>query len=88
MDNGYLGCFLWAVVNSGLPSGSVVKNLRASAGATGDTGSIPELGRSPGGENGNPLQYSCENNPMDREAWWALVYGVAESWIRVSTHML
>ena len=52
MDNGYLGCFLWAVVNSGLPSGSVVKNLRASAGGL---GSIPGLGRSPGGENGNLL---------------------------------
>ena len=45
-----------------------VKNLPASAGDTQDLCSIPELGRSPGGENGNPLQYSCLGNPMDREA--------------------
>ena len=77
--------FFVAVVNSGLSSCSVVKNL---PGATGDTGSIPGLGRSPGGENGNPLQYSCQDNPMDREAWQALVYGVAKSWTRLSTHIL
>ena len=44
----------------------------------GDPGSIPGLGRSPGGEHGNPLQYSCLENPMDRGAWWATVHGVAE----------
>ena len=49
----------------GFPGGSVVKNLLASAG---DTGSIPGLGRSPGEGNGNPLQYSCLENPMDRRA--------------------
>ena len=43
-----------------------------------DTGSHPGSGRSPGG-NGNPLQYSCLENPMDREAWQAMIYGVAES---------
>ena len=42
-------------------------------------GLIPESGRCPGGENGNPLQYSCLGNPMDRGAWWATVCGVAES---------
>ena len=42
----------------------------------GDLGSIPVLGRSPGEENGNPLQYSCLENSMDREAWWAIVHGV------------
>ena len=45
----------------------------------GDTGSIPESGRSPGGENGNPLQYSCMRNPMQREAWWATVHGAANA---------
>ena len=50
----------------GFPNGSVVKNLPASAG---DAGLIPESGRSPGREDGNPLQYSCLGNPMDRGAW-------------------
>ena len=45
----------------------------------GDLGSIPGLGRSPGRQNGNPLQYSCQENPMDRGAWWATVHGVAKS---------
>ena len=53
----------------------VVKNLPANAGGAGDAGSIPESGRSPGGGNGNPLQYSCLENPMDRGAWWATVMG-------------
>ena len=44
---------------------------------TGDTGWIPGLGRSRGERNGNPLQYSCLGNPMDRGAWWATVHGVA-----------
>jgi len=48
----------------------VVKNLPAN---TGDTGSIPGLGKSPGEENSNPVQYSCLGNPMDRGAWWAIV---------------
>ena len=50
-----------------------------SACNAGDLGSIPESGRSPREENGNPLQYSCLENPMDGEAWWATVYGVTES---------
>ena len=45
----------------------------------GDLGSIPELGRSPGGRHGNPLQYSCLENPMDTGAWWATVHGVTKS---------
>ena len=45
-----------------------------------DMGSIPGSGRYPGVRNGNPLQYSCLENPMDREAWWATVYGVTKSW--------
>ena len=54
----------------GFPGGSVIKNLPAN---TGDAGSFPGLGRSPGGRNGNLLQYSCLGNPMDRGAWWATV---------------
>ena len=57
----------------GLPGGSVVKNLPANADDTGDTGSIPESGRSPGERNGNSLQYFCLENPMDRGAWQATV---------------
>ena len=49
-----------------------------------DLGSIPGSGRSPGEGNGNPLQYSCLENPMDGGAWWATVYGVAKTWTRLS----
>ena len=55
----------------GFPCGSVVKNPPANAGDAGDADSIPGSGRSPGVGNGNPLQYSCLGNPMDRGAWWA-----------------
>ena len=55
----------------GFPGGAVVKNLPANGGDTRDTGSITGLGRSSGVENGNPLQYSCLKNSMDRGAWWA-----------------
>ena len=51
----------------GFPGGSVVKNSPANAGDKGDTGLIPGLGRSPGGGHGNPFQYSCLKNPIDRE---------------------
>ena len=56
-----------------------VKNPPASAGDTGDMGSLPELGRSPGEGRGNTLQHSCLENPMDTGAWWATVQLVAES---------
>ena len=56
-----------------------VKNLSADAEDARDMGSIPESGRSPGEGNGNPLQYSCLENPLDRGAWWAIVRGVTES---------
>ena len=56
-----------------------VKNLSANVGDARDVGSIPGSGRSPGEGNGNPLQYSCLENPLDREAWWAIVCGVTES---------
>ena len=57
----------------------VVKNPPANAGDIRDEGSIPGMGRSPGGGHGNPLQYSCLENPMDRGAWRAIVHRVAES---------
>ena len=58
----------------------VVKNPPANTGDTGDVGSIPGSGRCPGVGNGNPLQYSCLENPMDSAAWWATVHGGAKSW--------
>ena len=61
----------------------VVKNPPANAGDTGDSGLIPGLGRSSGGGNGNPLQYSCLENPMDREALWARVHRVEKNLIRL-----
>ena len=57
----------------------VVKNLPANAGVIRDVGFIPGSARSHGRGNGNPLQYSCLENPMDRGAWWATVHGVAKS---------
>ena len=60
----------------GFPGGS---DGKASVCNAGDLGSIPGSGRSPGEGNGNPLQYSCLENPMDRGAWLATVHGVAES---------
>ena len=67
--------------HKGFPGGSGVK---ASAHNAGDLGSIPGSGRSPGDGNGNPLQYSCLENPMDGGAWWATVHGVTKSWTRLS----
>ena len=61
----------------------VVKNVPANAGDTGDVGSIPGSGRSPGEGHDNPLQYSCLENPKDRGAWWAAVHGVTKSWTRL-----
>ena len=68
----------------GFPGASVVKDLPANAGEAGDLGSIPGWGRSPGGGNGNPLQYSCLGNPMDRGARWATVHKVTKSWTWLS----
>ena len=61
----------------------MVKNPPANAGDARDLGSVPGLGRSPGEGNGNPLQYSCLENPMDRGAWWG-VHGAAKSQTRLS----
>ena len=74
------------MTSRGFPSGSVVKNPPANEGDSGDGGLIPGLGRSLGGGNGNPLQYSCLRNPTDRGAWQATVYRVTKSWTQLSTH--
>ena len=69
----------------------MIKNPPANARDIRDVGSIPALGRSPGGEHGNPPQYSCLENPTDRGAWWATVYRVAKSQMQLkqlSTHYL
>ena len=65
----------------GFPSGSDGKE---SACNTGDLGLIPGPGRSPGGGQGNPLQYSCLENPLDRGAWRATVHGLEKSWTQLS----
>ena len=70
------------------PCGKVTKvfygsDNKASAYNAGDPGSIPGMGRSPGEGNGNPLHYSCLENPMDGGAWWAAVHGVAKSRTRL-----
>ena len=84
-------CFYWSLyllffyimyaVWPGFPGGSEVK---ASASNAGEPGSIPGAGRSPAEGNGNPLQYSCQKNPMDWGAWWAAVHGVTKSRTRLS----
>ena len=61
----------------------MVKDLPANAGNIRDVGSIPGSGRSPGGGHGNPLQYSCLENPTDRGAWQATVHRVAKSWTQL-----
>ena len=61
----------------------MVKNPPANAGDIRDVGSIPGSGRCPGGGHGNPLQYSCLENPMDRSVWWAIVFRVAKSQARL-----
>ena len=73
--------FLSGRGGNGFLSGTAVNNLPDNAG---DTGLIPGLARSPEGENGHPLQYSCLGNPMDRGAWWATVHRVAKSRTRLS----
>ena len=61
----------------------VVKNPPDNAGDGGDAGLISGSGRSPGGGHGNPIQYCCPENPMDRGAYWAKVHGVTKSWTRL-----
>ena len=67
------------ISRTGFPAGTVVKNPPANAGDARDAGWIPGSGRSPGDGSGNPLQYSCLENSMDRGAWWVTVHGVTKS---------
>ena len=86
MENRKLG---FAVHNEGTSQVVlVVKNPPANARGAGDTSLIPGLGKFPGGGHGNPLQYSCLEIPMDRQAWQATVHGVAKSWTQLSTYAL
>ena len=70
----------WCFRHSLYTDGSAGKESACRAGDTGDVGLIPGFGRSPGGGNDNPFQYSCLGNPMDRGAWQAKVHGVTENW--------
>ena len=72
------------LVGRGFPGGTRGKEPPANAGDIRDTNLIPGSGRSPGGGHGNPPQYSCLENPMDRGAWWAAVHGVAKSRTQLS----
>ena len=77
----------WDYITWVFPGVSVVRSLPPNAGDIRDAGSIPGSGRSPRGGNGNPLQYFCLENPMDRGAWKVTVpEGVAKSWTRLSVH--
>ena len=62
------------------PGGSDGKESACNAGDTGDASLIPRSGQSPGGGNGNPLQYSCLEDSVYRGAWWVTVYGIAKRW--------
>ena len=77
----YLILLTTLLVHKGFPGGS---DGEVFACYVGDLGSTPELGRSPGEGNGNPLQYSCLENSMDGGSWWTTVHGVAKSWTRLS----
>ena len=70
----------------GFSDGTAVKNASANAGDTRDVGLIPGSGRSPGGGNGYPLQYSWLENSMDRGAWWATVSGMAKIQMQLITY--
>ena len=77
----YSRTLLLSILYAGFPSSS---DCQASSCCVGDPTLIPGLGRSPGEENGHPLQYSCLEKSMDRGAWWATVQGVVKSWTRLS----
>ena len=72
--------FFFSNKHQGFPGGSVVKNLPANAEGAGDVGSIPGSGRSPGGGHGNPLQYSCLENPHGQRNLTGTAQGVAKEW--------
>ena len=74
----------WSIIDlQGFSGGSVVKTLPANVADTCDLGLIPRLGRSLGGGNSNPLQYSCLGNPVDRGAWRAAVHSQSRAWLRM-----
>ena len=77
IPQGWLFFFFLLGLSLVFPDGSVSKESTYNAGDIVNTGSITEWGRSPGGGNGSPLQYSCLKNPLDREAWQVTVHGVA-----------
>ena len=66
----------------------MIKNLSANAGGARNVGWIPGLGRSPGIGTGNPLWYSCLENPMNREAWWATAHGITKNKTQLRMHAL
>ena len=72
-----------SIQKAGLPWWLSSEESASQPANIGDMGSIPGSGRSPEEGNGNPLQYSCLENPRDGGAWWAAVYGVAQSWTRL-----
>ena len=78
---GDCGAGEWLPFTTGFPGDAVVKNPPANAGDIRGTGWIPGSGRSPAGGNDDPLLYSCLENSMSRDAWWATVQGVAKSGI-------
>ena len=75
----YVCIYIWVCICIRLPQWLSGKEFICNTRDTGVTGSIPGSGRSPGGGSGNPLQYFCLENPVDRGAWWATVHGVAQS---------
>ena len=77
--HGLIAHVFLALSSMNVETSLVAQTVKASAYNAGDPGSIPGLGRSPGEGNGNPLQYSCLGNPMDRKAWHTTVHGVAKS---------
>ena len=74
------------ILTTDFPGGSVGKESACKSGDAGDMGSIPGWRRSLGGEHGNPLQYSCLENPVDNGAWRDTIHSVAKSRRRLSTH--
>ena len=71
----------------GFSGGAVVKYPPSNSGVVGNLGSVSALGRSPAGGNGNPLQYSFQDNPMDRGAWWASLWSCKESGVTKHVHI-
>ena len=72
------------IIHTDRQASQVLRSGEESPASARDTGLIPVLGGSPGIGNGNPLQYSCLKNPMDRGAWWATIHRITKSWTRLS----